>query len=393
VAARPRSQRKRNWPDGLYERNGYFSWRNPITGEELGIGRVALVEASSQAIEANLHVRELLKKPRLVDRLGGAGGRTVDELILLHDGDDDDLYSGRLGEKLKAKELAENTVKTLRSCGRAVLAAWKGRLVASIDTADVDKLLEHWKAADQKRMALAVRSYLSGYFFRFAEAKGWIPRGTNPSLITDKIKARVKRARLSLEAFQAIYDAAGALDPWVRHSMALAIVSARRREDLAVADFRQYPDSLVYVADRKLWVIQKKVDRHVGALHIRLPFELHLDALGWSLEWAIAQCRDDIVSRRLIHHTRPRGKHSQPGDEVFIDTITKGFRRARDRSGLTWPDELEPPTFHEIRSLAARLYEKQGNVDVQVLLGHSDPATTEIYKDSRGIQWTDVKIA
>lgn len=393
MAARPRSSRKRHWPEGLYERRGYYSWRNPITGEELGIGRVEFVEASSQAMEANLHVRDLLKKPRLVDRLTGGDERTVDALVKLHDGDSEDKFSGKLGEKLKAGELAENTVKTLRSCGRAVKAAWTGRLVGSIDTADVDALLERWKVADQKRMAVTVRSYLAAYFFRFAEAKGWIPRGSNPALITDKIRARVKRARLTLEAFQTIYDAAGVLDPWVRHSMALAIVSARRREDIAVAEFRQQADSIVYVADRKLWVIQQKVEHHDGALYIRLPFELELKALGWSLEWAIGQCRGNVVSRYLIHHTRPRGPQSQPGDQVFIDTITKGFRRARDRTSLTWPDGQEPPTFHEIRSLAARLYEKQGNVDVQVLLGHSDPATTEIYKDGRGIEWTDVKIA
>jgi integrase len=60
---------------------------------------------------------------------------------------------------------------------------------------------------------------------------------------------------------------------------------------------------------------------------------------------------------------------------------------------LTWPEDQDPPTFHEIRSLAARLYEKQGNVNVQVLLGHSDPETTRLYTDSRGTEWADVKIA
>lgn len=385
MAARPRSVRKRYWPDGLYERGGYFSWRNPLDGVELGIGRVPFAEASAQAVEANLHVRELLKKPRLIDRLLGGIARTVSALIAAHD--------KKLEQRVADNEIAAVTLKSIRSCARATKKAWGDRAVDGITTRDVAELLGTWKAAGQLRMGQAVRSYLAD-LFRYAEAEGWIGRGTNPVTVTDTIRPRVRRARLTLEAFQVIYDAARALDPWVRHSMALALVSARRREDLAVAEFKLQPGSLVWTADRHLWVIQQKVDDEDNPenLRLRIPFELELKVVGWSLEWAIAQCRDNVVSRWLIHHSRPRTK-SRPGDQVWIDTITKGFRRARDRTSLQWPDGQDPPTFHEIRSLAARLYDKQGGVDVQKLLGHGDPETTELYKDARGTEWTDVKVA
>lgn len=384
---------KKNWPDGLYERDdGYFSWRNPLgvagdpnNPEEIGIGRVSFTEASAQAIEANLHVNGLLKKPRLIDRLTGVANRNIDALV--------DAHYKKQERRLQQKDIVENTLKGYRSCGKAVKAAWKGRPVERVNTPDVAELLGHWKAADQLRMAQTVRSYLAD-LFRFAEAEGWIPRGTNPVTITDAISPQVKRARLSLEQFQIIYEAAKPLDPWVRHSMALALVSARRREDLAAAEFKPQADSLVWIAERHLYVIQKKVDDEDNPenLRLRIPYSLELRVLGWSLEWAIAQCRDNVVSRWLIHHQRGRTK-SKPGERVWIDTITKGFTRARKRTSLTWPEGLEPPTFHEIRSLAARLYEKQGGVDVQMLLGHSDPETTELYKDSRGTEWTDVKVA
>lgn len=386
MAARPRSVRKKHWPDGLYERNGgYFSWRSPIDGVEYGIGRVPFVEASAQAMEANLHVRDLLKKPRLVDRLTGAAIRTVAALIDAHD--------KKFEARVEASEIAQVTLKQIRSCARATKKAWGERSVDSITTLDVAQFLGTWKELGQLRMAQSVRSYLTD-LFRYAEAEGWIQRGSNPVTITDAVKPRVKRARLSLEQFQVIYDAAGVLDAWVRHSMALALVSARRREDLAVAEFKPQPGALVWTADRHLWVIQQKIDdeENPNNLRLRIPFSLELKVVGWTLEWAIAQCRDDVVSRWLIHHNRPRTK-SRPGDQVWIDTISKGFRRARDRTSLTWPEGQNPPTFHEIRSLAARLYDKQGGVDVQKLLGHGDPETTEIYKDSRGTEWTDVKVA
>ncbi len=50
-----------------------------------------------------------------------------------------------------------------------------------------------------------------------------------------------------------------------------------------------------------------------------------------------------------------------------------------------------PPTFHEIRSLAVRLYKAQGNISRQELLGHKDEKTTLVYEDGRG-EWIKVNV-
>jgi integrase len=52
-------------------------------------------------------------------------------------------------------------------------------------------------------------------------------------------------------------------------------------------------------------------------------------------------------------------------------------------------DPRQQPTFHEIRSLGSKLLEDQGATldDIQALMGHADPETTEIYLDGHGIRW------
>lgn len=79
---------------------------------------------------------------------------------------------------------------------------------------------------------------------------------------------------------------------------------------------------------------------------------------------------------------RPRKK----SNEDLVDN--KGFTRARR---LAEVGGEHPPTFHEIRSLAERLYDEQG-VNTQALLGHRDPRTTALYKDVRGAEWIKVKV-
>jgi hypothetical protein len=89
---------------------------------------------------------------------------------------------------------------------------------------------------------------------------------------------------------------------------------------------------------------------------------------------------------------------AKPGTPVNPQRLSKVFKEARDLAGLTWPEFDEdgrkqtPPSFHEIRSLAKRLYTDQGNVDTKALLGHRDDRTAAMYSDSRGAEWLTVKV-
>jgi hypothetical protein len=278
---------------------------------EHGIGRVPYATAARQALEANLHIAGELQRPRLIDRLIGTAEKTVND------------WCDRFAELLEERERAPATRKGDKSYLKAVRAAIGELSIRRVDTLAINgKLLKVYCDAGKHRAAQAVRSFLTD-MFNMAEAEGWIPRGSNPVIVTYQPTVEVRRARLTLDEFQTMYHAAGQLDPWIRRSMELAIVSGQRREDLAVAEFRRREQSTGFVNDSKLWVQQEK-----GGGRLRIPLELRLAPLGLSFADVVHRCRDDVASRWLSHHSINRAQ-SEPGDQVCIDTITKGFTRAR----------------------------------------------------------------
>lgn len=61
----------------------------------------------------------------------------------------------------------------------------------------------------------------------------------------------------------------------------------------------------------------------------------------------------------------------------------------RNKSELSW--DGAPPSFHEIRSLSARLYtEKMGYEFTRKLLGHKSAKMTEKYQDYRNNNWVEI---
>ncbi|WP_373371571.1 tyrosine-type recombinase/integrase [Enterobacter soli] len=66
--------------------------------------------------------------------------------------------------------------------------------------------------------------------------------------------------------------------------------------------------------------------------------------------------------------------------------MTTHFASARSVTGLTRVND--PPTFHELRSLSARLHAKQRDDEfTQHLLGHKSWEMSEKYRDTRGSEW------
>jgi hypothetical protein len=172
--------------------------------------------------------------------------------------------------------------------------------------------------------------------------------------------------------------------------MALALLTAQRREDIPRMRFADVRDGFLHVKQSK----SKNSDKPAK---LRIPLALTLKALDWNLEALIRRCRGQyLVSPYLVHHVRHIGR-AKPGAPVNPQRLSKVFKEARDLSGLTWPEcdedgrKQTPPSFHELRSLAKRLYQQQGDVDTKALLGHRDDRTANLYADPRGAEWITVK--
>ena len=362
MTPRRRSSGKRGWPAHLYERKGYYSWRHPLTGEEYGLGRDR-ASAFAQALQANLHLSQTAQKETLLDRITGDGKpRTVAA------------WFTRYEELLADRELAANTRRSYKSMGARAVTLFEGDTKLKALTAlQVTEKLEGIAKAGHERTAQALRSFLHESF-RVACVQGWLDE--NPVRDVHGPKVHVRRARLTLEVLLAVYRSD--IIPWLRNAIALALVSGQRREDVSHAAFAD-------VREGAWWVEQGK-----GGSRLTIPLELRLNAFGMSLEEVVKQCRSTgVLSKHLVHQTEPRG-NSPVGRPMWKDTISRRFSDALAALKLDF-DGKEPPTFHEIRSLAARLYKAQGGVNVQELLGHKSASSTLLYQDGRG-EWLRVSI-
>lgn len=367
MAGRRRSLKKRSLPPNLYECGGYYRWRNPTNNEWHSLGKDR-AKAIAEAVEANLYIQGLTQKRRLVDRVAGIDGDTI--------GDWCEKYREKIEIKFRDGDIAASTRDSYRQKTTMVKGRWDDRKIAAITTRDVAEFLATWSDAGKKRMAQAMRSFLID-FFNAAVAAGWV--SFNPAAPTEATRVKVARARLTLEEFVVIYEVAKRdLHPWAARAMELALVTGQRREDIRRIGPRDAHDG-------KLWIEQQKTGNRVC-----IPLDLRLQAVNWSVAEIIARCRDNILSRHFIHHTGLAGR-AKPGDPIRKQTLSGAFAEARDKSGLSWPDRT-PPTFHEIRSLSARLWAAERGKDfAQAILGHKSVDSAALYRDSRGAEWIEVR--
>lgn len=356
-----RSVRRRDWPRGLYEpRPLYYCWRHPKTGETHIIGRVSLAFAKSEAIAANQHVMD--ERPSLVARISGQD-HTMAQLVA--DMPISDKRSTRNTMRARDKIIVEGAlVDGVRVKGLG------GIMCGALTVMHCADLIDAMVRQGQGHQALAVRQRLISICQRGIR-KGWMT--TNPAEVTEKPEADVARARLSLEAFFAIREAAKPW-PWLVRAMNFAIVTGQDRSTIAAMQRK-------HIVDGRLICHRSKTKEK--APPIAIPTSIRLDAVGLSLDDLIRE-RTGIVSPYLVHHTERQG-HAAPGDPVAANLITVRFSEVRALAGIPDTDEegRTAPTFHEIRSLSKRLYDAQGGIDTMRLLGHMTRAMAELYAKTR----------
>lgn len=279
-------------------------------------------------------------------------------------------YIEQQERRLADKDIKPATLEVTRTRIRNIVTAHGALRLSEVNTRHVHQLIQDYTDADKRRSAQQIRTVYRD-LLNAAVAAGEVE--TNVADATKAPRQRTKRARLTLENFLAIREHT---EGWATNLLNLALVTGQRREDLREMKFRDARDGRLHIVQRK-----------TGA-RIRIPTALRLKAVDLSIEDVIAQCLDKAASPYLIHHQKHAGA-AKPGDIIRATTMSQAFAEARDASGIEWKGTN--PSLHELRSLSARLYEREG-VNAKVLLGHTTDRMAATYQDSRGAEWIDLEL-
>jgi integrase len=405
---RPRKNGRIDLPTGLLQRTRtvagkvvtYWYWRDPRDGlekplqcpndRETAIQRATQLNAIIARQNASKIVSDIIAEPKQQRK-----------------GIPFDAWAHTYMSKCEQRGLAYNTLKSKRSLLKTATAHFCNTPIHELseDVAAIAGFLESITKSGRPRLAQAMRSMLVDIFTEAHHSGALDAKLPNPAALTRGISVDVKRARLTLDEFKIILPhcqkISEKLGAWHINSVMLALVTAQRREDLAKIQWKRGRDwdalwsafqrkekgadvPYPFIEDGLLWIVQGKT----GAL-VKIPLTLRLDALNISVGEVIAQCRSNVATRYLLHHTKPFG-NAPAGSQAHINTMSRQFAAARDASGLTWQNKT-PPTFHELRSLSERLYKAQG-INTQTLLGHKSAKMTAIYDNPRGAEWALVSV-
>jgi integrase len=259
-----------------------------------------------------------------------------------------------------------------RSLDKTIKAALGQKICYQLTVADCAAFLESVVESGKARSAQALRTRLIAVCKR-GQQLGWME--SNPAEITAQPEVTVKRGRLTLDTFNAIYAKAGEVAEWLPLAMRLALVTGADRSTIAGLQRKDIADGFLTFTRGK-----------TGA-RIAVPLELRLDALGWTLADVVSH-RSGVLSKYLVHHVTPYG-NAPTGSKVHPDRISHAFTEARKLAKIA--DEAAP-TMHECRSLCSRLYLDQGGVDVKSLLGHATQKMSDMYANPRGVEPIRVRV-
>ncbi|OQS36645.1 hypothetical protein B0T40_09625 [Chromobacterium haemolyticum] len=384
-----RKRNRRHWPDYLLarpRRGGlYYYWKHPITKKEFGLG-YDFADAASQAREANaeLEYRKPLKN-NLTERIKGRDTKTFHAWLDVYQ----DILSKRKGKGGRPR--SDNTKRTEKSKIKYIRGAFEaGILITNITPQDCKKAIDPLIDQDKVRLAQSIHSTLTDCFNE-AIANEWLDIGKNPVLLIKKPQPVVKRARINLAQFKRILERGKKdKDPWFETALMLAILTAQRVGDIADMKYSNIKtDSESKI--EYLHIIQAK-EKHP----IRIPLDLSLPSFpGVALRSIIEKSQKTKVkgATNICHHRVNIGV-AKAADSVHEQTMSKAFTEvlrdefSDEEQAHEWPGK-NPPTFHEIRSLAKRLHlNLKTGVNTKTLLGHTSDDSADLYADPRGEWWT-----
>lgn len=365
--ARRRSSDRKGFPANLYcKADGYFWYRNPRSGKAKGLGRDR-ASAFREARLANAALEEI-GQSSLVDWVTNKPQVSFGDFVAE--------YEAIWIKRESPSDATITIAKIYLGEFKSLDFAWMP--INQITSQIISGYLEKLDGVRGPSTIINLRSRMSDVF-RTAETRGLIESGKNPVQVTYIPDYKPTRDRLTLENFYKIREKAV---PWLKNAMTLALATGQRRDDIANMLFSDVVEGRLLVAQRK----------GGGQTKLKIDVNIRLSVFKISIDDAIKQCRDNILSKHMVHHVRHRGIN-KPGDPTTPQGITDAFRAARIMAKVLPGEGKTPVTFHEIRSLAERLYRDEYGADfAQALLGHKEAKTTAIYDDLRGTAYQEVSV-
>lgn len=352
MSPRPRLYRHRDLPPNLYDNgNGDYVYRRPTDKKRVYIGRDRQ-RAIRDTIEANTYFAS--QTTRIAHIIGGSDtfGMFVGDYF-------DEIATERGWSPITKLDYQQKLVH--------IMVRFADRNLQDVDVLQVSTFLDGFPAVQSNRYRALLRT-----LFQYAIAKGRRTLAARNPVdgAIPKIE-KVRRQRLTLEGFRKIWQAA---DPPQRNAFDLALHTLQARRTLANIRRADISNEILHVARSKTGV---KIKIHIGR----------------SLATIIDRCLDgDLISPWLLHQPMNANKN-RIAQKLAPATLSRWFMRVRDRTKLyDHLEQIERPTFHEIRSLGAHLMEQAGydKAVIQALLGHKQTRMTELYLDRYEQRWIEV---
>ncbi|MGK4327948.1 recombinase [Lonsdalea quercina] len=384
MAGRPRRRENRHLPDFLYfdKTAGVYRFIL-ITGrrKSLGCDR-AMAIAISREYNNRMRPETTVSVDSLIRESGGITGEALPFAEHV-----DHIMARAIGDE----KPAENTLADWISDARRVKEYFLEIPACDIELEHVNGYIKEYHADASANVQNRKVSFLKKLFSYAVDESLMLD---NPA--TRKKMRRTegkKRQRLSLADFLTIRNGA---EPWLRTAMDLALQTTHARLEVSRIRYSirepkngvcgcvwlPQPENGIYGT---LYIHRQKVQKK-EASHVAIP-------IGAELKRIIDDSRDNVASPYIVHRIPERNvkrsKEVAHPTQVAPDYLSRSFSTLRDSLGVCENLKMEErPTFHEIRALAAYLFDNQG-IDPQGRMAHSDAKSTKIYTQNH-IDWVVV---
>lgn len=330
--SRRRGENTRDLPPNLYIRKGIYYYRDIRDNKEYSLGKNKSL-AVTEAIQANLAIFK--PKTSLIDRINNI------KVVTLHE------WMDSYQDIVNKRGLSANSLRDYKIKISVIKKTLKDIDIKNISSKLVADFINNYP---KPSMAKQLRSTLSD---AFNEAIAAGITTNNPVSIVKSPKIKIKRSRLTLEQFNI---AANNAPKKYSNMFKLALLTGQRIGDITSLKWSD-------IREGKIFIEQSKTGSKIA-----IPTSLRLDCIGLSIQ--------DVLNEMNNHF------------DTVCNVPTVTLRRYFSKS---LPDMENKPTFHEIRSLAARLYEEEKGAEfTKKLLGHKSMAMTDKYLDNRSNSYVEL---